>query len=171
VGLHTLALVGGQTAGPRERRGLEHFAALYVDEAAEGEDRRVAGVIAPLFHAAGMAAYFRAFSGATVNVRSMEVRCMYAGALTSKRDEPSSAWDEPGSSPTGARASAGRQSSVAPSFTRTCQWAIFPSSMCPLVSRSSNQRRFFSSIAAFATAFFTASSMLVCDDPTSSIIL
>jgi len=39
------------------------------------------------------------------------------------------------------------------------------------VIASAIQRRLFSSIAACETAFFTASSILVWEDPTSSIIL
>ena len=46
-----------------------------------------------------------------------------------------------------------QSSSVTPIFTRTCQWAIFPFSMWPRVSTTSNQRILLSLISALAMAF------------------
>src|SRR4051812_844094 len=69
------------------------------------------------------------------------------------------------------RAASCAYSSVNPSLTVTCQWAIWPSFTWPRVSVTLNHWMLRTVSFALAIAFCTASSMPFDDDPVSSSIL
>src|SRR5690606_21063175 len=62
-------------------------------------------------------------------------------------------------------------SSVKPTFTVTCQYATLPSRTWPRVSTTSNQLILRTVSLARSIAVLTASSILVVDEPVSSMLL